>query len=166
VCRPSVPVEAAPPGSLILAPTKLFCGHADIRLWVFVSMKDHTNAPNASPDGRELTKDVQVLPERRSRERYELDTHLIASLVPEHTQRIHGRTLDISTAGLGGIFVADIEVGSHVVLNFHLPIAKEALVVEAVVRNRNGHRYGFEFFNVSGRDRLLIQKAVRVLALF
>lgn len=128
-------------------------------------MEDGPNPPRSSASAsRDPAKDVQIWPERRGRERYEIDTQLTANLLPEHSQRIYGRTLDISVAGVGGVFVAEINLGRHVLLEFHLPVAQERLEVEAVVRNRNGHRYGFEFVNLSGRDCLLIQKAVRVLA--
>jgi len=66
---------------------------------------------------------------------------------------LYGRTLGISPAGISGLLAADLEVGESVHLQFALPGCSHLLAVRAVVRNRNGARYGFEFLSLSGEQR-------------
>lgn len=103
-------------------------------------------------------------PERRNYERYNIDTKLVARLSAEGQEVMRGYSLDISINGIAGVFVAGWDMGTRVWLEFSLPICKERMQVQAVVRNRCGYRYGFEFIHLSGRERLLIQKTCRVLA--
>ncbi|HVO59533.1 MAG TPA: PilZ domain-containing protein [Terriglobales bacterium] len=107
----------------------------------------------------------QVSPERRCFERYDLDTELTARLSFDGPAIMRGYSLDISINGIAGVFVTGWEVGTHVWLEFSLPTWTGRIQMQAVVRNRSGYRYGFEFVNLSGRDRLLIQKTCRVLSL-
>ena len=131
-------------------------------------VKAGNNSSERAPGnlGRSSPAETKVWPERRIYERYEIDTELTATLLPDRKEQMHGRSLDISMAGIAGVFVAGWEMGTRVLLEFSVPVTKQQLAVEAVVRNRVGHRYGFEFLNLSGRDRALINKTIRVLALF
>lgn len=104
-------------------------------------------------------------PERRRYERYDIDTEITARLSSEGPAVMRGYSLDISINGIAGVFVTGWELGTRVWLEFSLPKCTGRMQVQAVVRNRLGHRYGFEFINLSGRDRLLIQRTCRVLAL-
>ncbi len=104
-------------------------------------------------------------PWQRHYVRHELDTELSARLLPKEQEPIRGRSLDISVAGIGGIFVTAWQIGTRVLLEFTVPVSKERLRVHAIVRNRCGYRYGFEFADLSDRERALIQKTCRVLAL-
>jgi c-di-GMP-binding flagellar brake protein YcgR len=78
---------------------------------------------------------------------------------------MRGRSLDISVAGIAGVFVTGWELGTRVLIEFSVPVTQQRVQVEAIVRNRSGYRYGFEFLNLAGRDRALINKTCRVLAL-
>ncbi len=115
--------------------------------------------------GPPVPKDVEVWPERRSTPRCEIDTDLTASLLPEGKEKMRGRSLDISVAGIAGVFVTGWELGTRVLIEFSVPVTQQRVQVEAIVRNRSGYRYGFEFLNLAGRDRALINKTCRVLAL-
>jgi hypothetical protein len=66
---------------------------------------------------------------------------------------VYGRTLGISEAGISALLAADLEVGESVHLEFALPGNSQRLAVRAVVRNRGGARYGFEFLSLSGEQR-------------
>jgi c-di-GMP-binding flagellar brake protein YcgR len=107
---------------------------------------------------------TRTRPERRINERYEIDTELTATLLPERRKQMHGRSLDISIAGIAGVFATGWELGTRVLIEFFVPVAHQQLKLEAIVRNRNGHRYGFEFVNVGGRDRVIIDRTLSVLA--
>ena len=104
-------------------------------------------------------------PERRQYQRYDIDTDLTVRVLPEHPEVTHGHSLDISPAGIAGVFATGWEIGTRVLIQFSVPVSREPLQVEAIVRNRSGYRYGFEFVNLSGRERTLIQKTWRVLAM-
>jgi c-di-GMP-binding flagellar brake protein YcgR len=108
----------------------------------------------------------QTWPERRRYERYEIDTEITARLSLDGPEVMRGYSLDISINGVAGVFATGWEMGTHVWLEFSLPKCTGQMKVPAVVRNRSGYRYGFEFVNLSGRERLLIQRTCRVLALF
>ena len=114
-----------------------------------------------SEDGLE-----QTWPERRRYERYDIDTEITARLSQSGPEIMRGYSLDISINGIAGVFVTGWETGAHVWLEFSLPKCTGQMQVQALVRNRSGYRYGFEFVNLSGRERLLIQRTCRVLALF
>lgn len=70
----------------------------------------------------------------------------------------HGRSLGISEAGLAALLALELEMGESVSLKFALPGGVHALEVRAVVRNRNGARYGFEFLTLSEEQRSAITR--------
>ncbi len=70
-----------------------------------------------------------------------------------------GRSRDLSEGGLGGTMVADLNVGQVVTLEFGGAPLLRPIRVQAVVRNRNGFRYGFEFLSLSREQRALIHAA-------
>ncbi len=107
----------------------------------------------------------QGWPERRRYERFDIDTEITARLSYEGAEIMRGYALDISINGIAGVFTAGWEIGTRVWLEFSLPKCTGIMQIRAMVRNRSGYRYGFEFLNLSGRDRLLIQRTCRVLAL-
>lgn len=130
-------------------------------------VKDESSSPFQPEPGSEGYDEMpgdQSCPERRINERYEIDTELTATLLPDRREQMHGRSLDISVAGIAGVFATGWELGTRVLIEFFVPIAHQQLQLEAIVRNRNGHRYGFEFVNVGGRERVMINRTVRVLA--
>lgn len=68
----------------------------------------------------------------------------------------HGRSLGISEAGISALMALELEVNECVSLKFALPGSTHALEVRAVVRNRSGARYGFEFLTLSEQQRSAI----------
>jgi hypothetical protein len=58
--------------------------------------------------------------------------------------------------GLGGACVTlpvVLSVGDELLLAIKLPDFQDPLQLQSVVRNKSGDRYGFEFLNVTSRDR-------------
>ena len=79
------------------------------------------------------------------------------------TRPRRGRSSDLGEGGLGGIMVADMPVGETVTLEFSgAPLLRPVRVL-AVVRNRVGFRYGFEFLALSREQRALIHAATLFL---
>jgi hypothetical protein len=102
----------------------------------------------------------------RRHSRHELDTALTATLRDVNSARsLHGRSLDISVAGVSGLFATELAVGTAVTLEFSVPVTSRSLRLAAVVRNRRAYRYGFEFVGLSPEERTLIEKTCRTLEL-
>ena len=66
--------------------------------------------------------------------------------------RIPGRTSDISESGFAATLPLELPVGEVVRAEIHLPFGTK--VVQAVVRNRNALRHGFEFLGTDLSDEV------------
>jgi len=103
---------------------------------------------------------------RRRYRRYEIDTQLqVILLGSEQRGTLRGRSLNISEAGIAGVFVTVWDVSAPVHLEFSVPVTSNPVRVGAVVRSRSGYRYGFEFVDLSPEQREIINKTCRTLAL-
>ena len=103
---------------------------------------------------------------RRRYRRYEIDTQLQVMLLgSEQRGTLRGRSLNISEAGIAGVFVTVWDVSAPVHLEFSVPVTSNPVRVGAVVRSRSGYRYGFEFVDLSPEQREIINKTCRTLAL-
>jgi len=78
---------------------------------------------------------------------------------------MRGRALDISEAGIAGVFATEWEVGTPVRLEFSVPVTRSPVRVGGVLRSHSGCRYGFEFVDLSPDQREVISKTCRTLAL-
>lgn len=88
----------------------------------------------------------------RQYRRFALDSR-IKVLPANRPLPLFGRTLGLSEAGISALLAADLEVGESVRLEFALPGTSRVLAVRALVRNRSGARYGFEFLSLSEEQR-------------
>jgi hypothetical protein len=102
----------------------------------------------------------------RRYQRYEIDTQLHVT-VPGVEQRgtIRGQALNISEAGIAGVFVTVWDVGTPVHLEFSVPVTRSLIRVGGVLRSHSGHCYGFEFLDLNPDQREIISKTCRTLAL-
>ena len=108
----------------------------------------------------------ELVMNRRRYQRYEIDTQLQVTLLGlEQRGTMRGRSLNISEAGIAGVFVTVWDVGAPVRLEFSVPVTSNPVRVGAVVRSRSGYRYGFEFVDLSPEQREIINKTCRTLAL-
>jgi c-di-GMP-binding flagellar brake protein YcgR len=98
--------------------------------------------------------------------RYEIDTEIhVATFGKEKQEIVRGRALNISEAGVAGLFVTGWDAGTTVNLKFSVPVVSNPLSVDAVVRSRSDYRYGFEFVDLNPVQREIIGKTCRTLAL-
>src|ERR1039458_2923841 len=105
-------------------------------------------------------------PNQRRYPRYELDTEVSVTVSGmEKRDMRRGRSLNLNQAGMGGLFVAGWDVGTSVNLEFSVPVSSTLLTVGAVVRSQLGHRYGFEFVDLSLSQQEIIAKACTTLGL-
>ncbi len=97
--------------------------------------------------------------------RYQLATPVIlTTLGPGQPEIVLGRTLEMSEAGVGGLFTSRLAEGAIVRLELTLPLASQPISIEAILRNRVGYRYGFEFAALSIEHRETVTKACRSLS--
>lgn len=112
--------------------------------------------------------DQREQPERttstRRHQRYELETELKAAILGMEKE-MRGRSLNINEGGIAGVFVGGWEVGTSVHLQFSVPITSTPVRVRGVVRNCTGHRYGFEFTDLTAEQRETISRTCRTLGL-
>lgn len=67
-------------------------------------------------------------------------------------QQFEARGKDLSEAGLGALIAHDIPIGEVVSLAFSLPESAVPWTVRAVMRQRRGYHYGFEFLALSAEQ--------------
>ena len=112
------------------------------------------------PEGHQGSIEARRFP------RYEFDTEIhVAAFGEEKQQVMRGRALNISEAGVAGLFVTGWDAGTAVNLKFFVPVVSNPLSVDAVIRSRSGHRYGFEFVELNPVQREIIGKTCRALSL-
>jgi PilZ domain len=112
------------------------------------------------------TEEHEALINRRRYPRYEIDTELhVTMLGLEHRGTMRGRALNISEAGIAGVFVTVWDVGTLVHLEFSVPVTSSPLRVGGVLRSHSGYRYGFEFADLGPDQCEIIGKTCRTLAL-
>lgn len=108
--------------------------------------------------------------ERRVNERryprYEIDTPLhLTALGMERRRTRRGRAVNISEAGIAGVFVTACDVGTLVHLEFSVPVTSSPVRVGVLLRSHSGYRYGFEFIDLSPEQREIISRTCGTLAL-
>jgi hypothetical protein len=114
--------------------------------------------------------------ERRDLPRAPCDQHLtVAAQGPDGQQRFYGRIIDICEHGMGAIVPGVLTPGQDAVLQFTLSDEGEQFSgptqakgaskfparefkLNAIVRQRSGFRYGFNFVAMSDADRAEIEK--------
>jgi hypothetical protein len=88
--------------------------------------------------------------EARRFQRYEMDTEIhVAAFGREKQEVTRGRALNISEAGVAGLFVSGWDMGTAVNLKFFVPVGNSPLSVGAIVRSRSDYRYGVEFVELN-----------------
>src|SRR5271166_6895837 len=75
-----------------------------------------------------------------------------------------GRSTELSQDGIGATLTGDLETGEIVSLEIPLPLSPYPLKVRAIVRYRQGLRYGFEFLTLGEPQRETIRRVCEMLA--
>jgi c-di-GMP-binding flagellar brake protein YcgR len=94
--------------------------------------------------------------------RFQFDCRLLVG-VSTSKAPLRGRTVEISACGLSALVASELEIGGIIDLEFALGAAAQDFRVRAVVRNRNGARYGFEYLTLSAEQRKQIEAATKRL---
>ncbi len=74
-----------------------------------------------------------------------------------------GTMRDISLGGVGGMLEEAVGIGQRLWLEFRLPNAADAMRLLSKVRHGSGHRFGFQFLNITPEQRDSIRQACQGL---
>jgi hypothetical protein len=75
-----------------------------------------------------------------------------------------GRSTEMGQDGIGATLTGSLEPGEIVTLEIPLPLTPYPIKVRAIVRYRQGLRYGFEFLTLNDSQRDTIQRVCQYLA--
>src|ERR1700691_2384357 len=75
-----------------------------------------------------------------------------------------GRSTELGQDGIGATLTGELETGEIVSLDIPLPLSPYPLKVRAIVRYRQGLRYGFEFLTLGDPQRETIRRVCEMLA--
>lgn len=97
--------------------------------------------------------------------RYALDVRLQVKMFQEGEFRTcWGRSVELGQDGIGATLTGDLEAGEIVTLEIPLPLMPYPMKVRAIVRYRQGLRYGFEFLTMGESQRDTLQRVCEYLA--
>jgi PilZ domain len=75
-----------------------------------------------------------------------------------------GRSTEMGQDGIGATLTGSLETGEIVTLEIPLPLSPYPIKVRAIVRYRQGLRYGFEFLTLNDNQRDTIKRVCQYLA--
>jgi hypothetical protein len=75
-----------------------------------------------------------------------------------------GRSTEIGRDGIGATLTGELEPGEIVTLDIPLPLSPYPVKIRAIVRYRQGLRYGFEFLTLTENQRDTIHRVCEMLA--
>lgn len=75
-----------------------------------------------------------------------------------------GRSTEMGQDGIGATLTGSLEPGEIVTLDIPLPLTPYPIKVRAIVRYRQGLRYGFEFLTLNDSQRETIRRVCEYLA--
>jgi len=75
-----------------------------------------------------------------------------------------GRSTEIGQDGIGATLTGELEPGEIVTLDIPLPLSPYPMKIRAIVRYRQGLRYGFEFLTLTEVQRDTIRRVCEMLA--
>jgi PilZ domain-containing protein len=97
--------------------------------------------------------------------RFVLDVRLQVKMFQEGEFRTcWGRSVELGQDGIGATLTGNLETGEIVTLEIPLPLTPYPIKVRAIVRYRQGLRYGFEFLTMNEAQRDTILRVCQYLA--
>lgn len=104
-------------------------------------------------------------PNARRFPRFAIDTRLQVRMFQGGEFRTcWGRSTELGKDGIGATLTGELETGEIVSLEIPLPLSPYPLKVRAIVRYRQGLRYGFEFLTLTDTQRDMLRRVCEVLA--
>jgi hypothetical protein len=97
--------------------------------------------------------------------RFVIDTRLQVKMFQAGEFRTcWGRSTEMGQDGIGATLTGSLEPGEIVTLEIPLPLTPYPIKVRAIVRYRQGLRYGFEFLTLNDHQRDTIRRVCEYLA--
>jgi PilZ domain-containing protein len=97
--------------------------------------------------------------------RYAIDVRLQVKMFQDGEFRTcWGRSTEMGQDGIGATLTGSLENGEIVTLEIPLPLTPYPIKVRAIVRYRQGLRYGFEFLTLNDAQRDTIRRVCDYLA--
>lgn len=97
--------------------------------------------------------------------RFAIDVRLQVRMFQEGEFRTcWGRSTELGQDGIGATLTGSLETGEIVTLEIPLPLTAYPIKVRAIVRYRQGLRYGFEFLTMNDSQRDTIKRVCEYLA--
>jgi hypothetical protein len=98
--------------------------------------------------------------------RFALDVRLQVKMFQEGEFRTcWGRSVELGQDGIGATLTGDLATGEIVTLEIPLPLTPYPINVRAIVRYRQGLRYGFEFLTMNEAQRDTLLRVCQYLAM-
>ena len=76
-----------------------------------------------------------------------------------------GRASDISRGGMSLFLTRELPFGTSMKLEFLMPYNTTELIVQGVIRNRDGFTHGVEFLNPTAQQQQLIERTCKIFQL-
>src|SRR5712672_3605039 len=102
---------------------------------------------------------VRTIPDARRQPRFKIEVDI--RINSRKSGALKGHTVDISESGIAAMLRIEASLGEVVELDFELPCG--AVTIQAIGRQRNAFRYGFEFVDSDSVNEL-IRRTCRDLA--
>jgi c-di-GMP-binding flagellar brake protein YcgR len=83
---------------------------------------------------------------------------------PAGAEQMYGHGRDISEGGMAVYVPTDFEIGDTTTIEIIFPNSIEKMSLRAVIRNREGFRYGVEFISPTPQEAALIASNCRSMA--
>ncbi len=115
--------------------------------------------------GKKLAPIPSKSPHPRRYPRFALDARMQVRMFQDGEFRsCWGRSTELGQDGIGATLTGELESGEIVSLEIPLPLSPYPLKVRAIVRYRQGLRYGFEFLTLSNEQREAVVRVCQMLA--
>jgi hypothetical protein len=115
--------------------------------------------------GKKLARNPTTSAAMRRFPRFALDVRLqVRMFQGGEFHSCWGRSTEIGRDGIGATLTGDLEPGEIVSLDIPLPLSPYPLKVRAVVRYRQGLRYGFEFLTLTDAQRDMMVRVCEMLS--
>ena len=97
--------------------------------------------------------------------RFAIDVRLQVKMFQEGEFRTcWGHSTELGQDGIGATLTGSLETGEIVTLEIPLPLTPYPIKVRAIVRYRQGLRYGFEFLTLNEAQRDTVRRVCQYLA--
>ena len=119
----------------------------------------------ATPSGTPAPAPAGKFTFTRRYPRYTIDVRLQVKMFQDGEFRTcWGRSTEMGQDGIGATLTGSLETGEIVTLEIPLPLTPYPIKVRAIVRYRQGLRYGFEFLTLNEGQRDTIVRVCQYLA--